>query len=181
MPMIDKLKKYLIGHPKANTNVGADKVMMKRITASVIFGAIIMVFVLFGFQGKHTAIGVGSAARVNSAYVSVADLQAESQRMEQMYGQLFGGKMGDDAQRQFLRGQALEGLIMGELVSQAAQEQGVLVTKAEVRDFISKDMPVFQRDGRFQKDLYIAVLDQHHLTPADFEEKIRKEDRKSVV
>ncbi len=174
--MVEKLKKYLSGGSK-NSNAGTEKQAFRRVVAMVIFGAIILVFVLFGFQGKHNAIGVGSAARVNSAYISVADLQSESQRMEQMYGQLFGGQMSGDAQRQFMRGQALENLIMNELISQSASDQGILVTNAEVRDFIAKDMPVFQQNGRFQRDIYVQVLENNHLTPADFEEKIRKEHR----
>ncbi len=177
--MVEKLKKYLSGGSKKRAGSASEKRAVKRITAMFVFGAIILVFVLFGIQGRHTAIGIGSAARVNATYVSVSDLQAESQRMEQMYGQLFGGQMGGDAQRQFLRGQALENLIMNELISQAAKDQGILVTNSEVRDFISKDMPVFQREGQFQRDLYVQILEANHLTPTDFEEKIRKE-RKSM-
>jgi peptidyl-prolyl cis-trans isomerase D len=148
----------------------------KKITALLVFSAIILVFVLFGFQGKHTAMGVGSAARVNDALISVADLQSESQRMEQMYGQYL--QMGGEAMRQQLRGQALESLITGELISQAAKKQGILVTDAEVRDFIVNEMPVFQKDGHFQRDLYVQILEANHLSPADFEERIRK-DRKN--
>lgn len=167
--MIEKLKKQ----------IGSDHFTTKQLTAYFVFGAIIVVFVLFGFQGKHTAIGVGSVARVNNALISLSELQAESRNVEQMYGRLFGGQMNADMQRQFVQGQAMENLINAELVSQAVGDQGILVTDAEVRDFILNDMAVFQKDGKFQKELYVGILEANHLSPIDFEEKIRK-DRKNM-
>jgi peptidyl-prolyl cis-trans isomerase D len=96
-----------------------------------------------------------------------------------MYGRLFGGQMNADMQRQFVQGQAMENLINSELVSQAVTDQGILVTDAEVRDFILNDMQVFQKEGKFNKDLYTGILQANHLNPVDFEEKIRK-DRKNM-
>ena len=169
--MIDKLKKQL------NTKGFS----FKRIVTAGIFIAISLVFVLFGMQGRHTALGggTGAAARVNSTYISGMDLQAETQRMEAMYGQLFGGQSGGDAQRQFLRSQAVENLIARELISQAAKDQGVIITNAEVRDFISKEIPEFQQGGQFQRDRYVGVLEANHLAPAEFEERVRKDKKGS--
>lgn len=166
--MIEQLKKQMT----------SSRLSLKTITALFLFGAIIVVFVLFGFQGKHTAMGVGAAARVNSSYISVADLRSETQRMEQMYGQFFGGQMNGEAQRQFFASQALESLISRELISQAAKDQGIHVTDAEVRDFVLTEMPVFQREGRFQREMYTQILEANHLSPSDFEDKVRK-DRKN--
>jgi parvulin-like peptidyl-prolyl isomerase len=163
--VFEKLKKQL----------GRGKLTPKNITAIIVFGVIVLVFVLFGYQGRHNAVGIGSAARVNSTLISVADFRNESQRMEQMYGQIFGAAGGGDAQRQFIRMQALDNLITTELIAQGAKDQGVIITDAEVRDYILNEMPVFKRDGRFQREVYLQVLQANRMTPGEFEEKIRRD------
>lgn len=146
----------------------------KSITAYVMFGAIILVFVFFGLP-SDLGQGVGQVARVNNAFVSIADYQQEEQRIQQYYASLFGNAMDFSSQRQLLQQQALENLVRMELVSQAAQKMGVYATDAEIRDFIVKDIPVFQQNGFFQKDLYFRYLEATRTTPADFEAKVRKD------
>lgn len=163
--MIEQLKKQL----------DKDRISLKSVTAMFVFGAIVLVFVLFGFQGKHNAVGVGSAAIVNNTLISVADFRNESQRIEQMYGQLFAGQNAGDAQRQFVRAQALDSLITTELISQGASQQGIVVSDAEVIQFIQNEMQVFKKDGRFQKDMYRQILEANRMSPADFESKVRKD------
>jgi parvulin-like peptidyl-prolyl isomerase len=61
------------------------------------------------------------------------------------------------------------------LISQLAKKEGILATDTEIQDIIVKDIPAFQRDGRFQRDLYYGILEANHLNPTDFEAKLRKE------
>ncbi|HWU41943.1 MAG TPA: SurA N-terminal domain-containing protein [Bdellovibrio sp.] len=150
------------------------KLSTKNATAIVLFGAIILVFVFFGLPGKLGA-GVGSIARVNNSLISIADFQQEENRVQQYYQNLFGGSMDLSSQRQLLRQQALENLVRNELVSQAAQNEGILATDAEVRDFIVKDIPFFQQDGHFQREFYQRYLEGTHSTAGDFENKVRKD------
>jgi peptidyl-prolyl cis-trans isomerase D len=150
------------------------KLSAKNYTAIILFGAIILVFVFFGLPGKLGA-GVGSVARVNNALISIADFQQEESRIEQYYKNLFGGAMDFSSQRQLLQQQALENLVRMELVSQATQDEGLLVTDAEIRDFIVKDIPFLQKDGQFQKDYYFQFLENTHTTAAEFENKVRKD------
>ncbi len=149
----------------------------KSVIALLVFGAIILVFALFGLPNKMNggSSGMSSAASVNHSLIPLNDLRSESQRMEQMYAPLFGGKEMGDAQRQFVRQQALENLISQELVSQSAAKAGILATDAEIQDMIVRELPYFQRDGRFQRDLYYQILEANRLTPHEFESKLRKE------
>lgn len=146
----------------------------KSVTAIVVFGAIILVFVFFGLPGQMGA-GIGSVARVNNSLISLADFQQEENRVMQYYQNLFGSQMDFSSQRQLLRQQALENLVRMELVSQAAQKNGILATDAEVRDFIVKDIPFFQQNGQFQREFYSRYLESTRSNPADFENKIRKD------
>lgn len=150
------------------------KLSAKSVTAIVLFGAIILVFVFFGLPGRLGA-GVGSIARVNNSLISLADFQQEENRIQQYYQNLFGSQMDFSSQRQLLRQQALENLIRMELVSQAAQKNGILTTDAEVRDFIVKDIPFFQQNGQFQREFYSRYLESTRSNPGDFENKVRKD------
>lgn len=153
-----------------------DRVSLKSIVALVLFGAIILVFVFFGLHNQGVGGGsAGSAGRVNNKLISVAELRSETQRLEQMYAPMFGGQSIGAAQRQFLQQQALESLIAQELASQLAKKEGILATDKEIQDTIVKEIPAFQRDGRFQRDLYYQLLQANYMNPADFEARIRKE------
>lgn len=154
-----------------------DRVSMKSIVALVLFGAIIMVFVFFGLPSQLNggAGSAGSAGRVNNTLISVSELRSESQRLEQMYAPMFGGQNIGAAQRQFFQQQALESLIAQELAAQIAKKEGILATDKEIQETIVKEIPVFQRDGRFQRDLYYQLLEANHMNPADFESRLRKE------
>lgn len=147
----------------------------KTITALVLFGAIIMVFVFFGYNTKHDAGGQGQAARVNDAFISLTDLDAETRRLEQFYSSLFGGQMPPGAQRQFMQNQALENLISSELMAQTATSQHVLATDDELRDFILNDVPAFQEDGKFRRDRYEQILAGNGWTAGVFETRVRKD------
>ncbi|HEX7675752.1 MAG TPA: SurA N-terminal domain-containing protein [Bdellovibrio sp.] len=150
------------------------KLSGKNATAIVLFGAIILVFVFFGYQGKLGG-SVGSVARVNNTLISIADFQQEENRVQQYYQNLFGSSVDFSSQRQLLRQQALENLVHSELVSQSAKKEGILATDAEVRDFIVKDIPFFQQNGQFQREFYTRYLEATHSSAGDFENKVRKD------
>jgi len=82
--------------------------------------------------------------------------------------------MGGDAGRQILNQQALNELVELELINQAASQQHILASDAEIRDFLA-EIPQFQEDGRFKSDLYRRYVEQIRKTPAQFEADIRKE------
>lgn len=148
----------------------------KSITAMVLFGMIILVFVLMS-GNNHQMTGVGYAAQVNNTYISLKDLDAETARVERNFGQMFGQLGG--AQRSFMTSQALNSLIQGELISQYAEKNRIFATDHEVKETIVKDLPYFQEEGRFRRDRYEQILEANRLTPSEFEEKLRK-DRKTM-
>jgi peptidyl-prolyl cis-trans isomerase D len=152
------------------------KLSAKNITAIILFGAIIMVFVFFGMPSQQ--MGVGSVAQVNETLISVADFQSEEQRIQRIqeyYAQMFGQPASFSAERQkMIRRQAAESLVNQELLSQAAKKQGILATAPEVVDQI-RQTPEFQENGQFQSETYFRLLEANRLTPSDFENRIRKQ------
>lgn len=150
------------------------KISAKSVTAIIMFGAIILVFVFFGLPGPMGG-GVGYVARVNNSLISMADFQQEESRIQQYYQNLFGDQMDFSSQRQLLRQQAVENLIRMELVSQGSSAHGILTTDAEVLDYIVKDIPFFQQNGQFQREFYSRYLESTRMAPGDFENKVRKD------
>lgn len=149
----------------------------RKITGYVILGAIGLVFVFFGYGGGGPAsmMGVGYAARVNNTLISVADFQQEASRIEQYYASMFGGQFAIGNQRTFLQQQAMQSLVRSELVYQGARNEGIYATDSEVRDFIVSSIPAFQENGVFMRDRYMSFLQGSRATPADFENKVRKD------
>lgn len=168
--MFDAMKKSM------EKTLEKKKLSTKSFIAIIMFGAIIIVFALFGLQTRNSmGGGDGAAATVNSSRISIADLRSEAQRLEQMYAPMFGGNLGNETQRQYIRSMALENLITNEVIKQSAEKEGVYATDAEVRDFIVKEIPAFHKDGKFKKDIYIQVLEANRMTPGEFEDKVRKD------
>lgn len=159
--------------------VSSQKFSVKKIVASILFGAIVMVFVFYGFATQ--GVSQGNVAVVNRHVVTVNDLKREQQRIEQMYQRIFGNTMDFSSQRQNLLQEAVQSLVNSELVSQATQKEGLAATDAEIAQFIVKDYTIFQVNGVFQRNLYFQFLEGNGFTPADFESLIRKdiENRRS--
>jgi peptidyl-prolyl cis-trans isomerase D len=156
------------------------KFTVKSFVSMAIFTAIILVFVFFGFPSQNdNSFGVGYAATVNNALISINDFKGESARIEQMYAPLFGSMGGAmaETQRQFLKQQALDNLINRELLSQAAQKEKVYSTDEEIRTLIINEIPAFQRDGRFQREIYDQLLAANNLSKGEFETRIRKDQQ----
>lgn len=145
----------------------------KSVTAMILFGAIIMVFVFFGLPGQMGEV-VGSAGSVNGQIISLLDLQQEEERVQQYYASIFGGKMDFSNQKGLLRQQAVENLVQAEVLSQSSQSAGILISDAEVINYITKEIPFLQKEGVFQREYYSRYLEMNRLAPVDFETKVRK-------
>lgn len=151
------------------------KNVMRNIVAWTLFGAIIIVFVFWGAQSQMSSgmAGAGSAAYVNSKVISIADFQEQMDNLERnpYLSQLLQGEGG----RRQLQMMAVNQLVNSELAVQAAEKEGVRVADAQVREVIIS-VPAFQEDGKFRRERYMAFLDGTRRKPADFEDKLRKDE-----
>lgn len=146
----------------------------RQIIAFTLLSMIVLVFVFFGYSAQD-ALGVGSAAQVNSTVISAAEYQRELVRVEQTYAPFMQAMGGGSQQRQFVRSQAIENLVNQELAYQAAQGVGISISNQEVIETITREMEVFQDAGRFQRERYEGILRANQWSPAEFERQIRKE------
>ena len=149
----------------------------KKWVAAILFGAIIVVFALWGIRpgGVGDSAG-GVAAVVNDRSISISEFRGVAENMEKSQLQRFGD-LPENQRRELtsmVRRQALEQLIQSEVIDQAAQKKGVLVPDSEIKDQILQ-VPLFQENGRFRGERYRAYLQNQGLSPEEFERQIRKQ------
>ncbi len=144
--------------------------LSKKITAWFVFGAICLVFVFFGLPQQMGLSTGGAIAVVNNEIISIAQFRTELSNLEQRFG-----AQSNDAMKQFIQQQALQGLISREVLYQSAYKLGMRVSDEEVRDIIINQIDFFKEDGRFQKQRYDNYLNYMGLSAGDFEKQLRRQ------
>lgn len=150
------------------------KVTFRSVTAFIVFGAIVLVFVLFGLHNDLAGGGLNRVASVNGRIISVGEFQREQEKIKNQYASLFGNAQDLGFQMDFFSKQAVESLIQSELIHQYAEKAQVFVADTEVARRIM-EIPAFQKDGRFQRDYYSNYLAMTRQSPHDFEVMLKKQ------
>ena len=159
-----------------NKGLHDNGITMRSVVAFLIFGTIVLVFILSDLTGRKGGGNLlGSAAEVNDQIISIKDFQEEENRLSQYYAQLFGGQFDMSKQQAQLRGEVMNSLVSKALASQAAEKEGIYATDAEIRHMITEELPYFKKDGAFQSDAYRAILEANKMTPGEFEKKLRQD------
>jgi peptidyl-prolyl cis-trans isomerase D len=146
----------------------------RSIVAYFIFGAIILVFVFFGYESRGPE-AMAYAARVNKTTITIREFQNSLEQMTKFYAGIMGGKLDQSPEiQEQMRNSALDQLIQKEIVAQGAQKEGFRVTDAEIRDILLK-APPFQKDGVFQRSYYEGYLQNQGTTAPRFERQLKKD------
>jgi len=150
------------------------------ITVYLIFGTIILVFAFWGVKTVD-APRAGFAAEVNHEMVSVSEFKRAFDRQLQFYSQFMGGQFTPKGEQLVqMKAGVLEQLIGSKLISQAAEASGFKATDVEIRDQIYA-IPQFQQNGRFDRSIYNAALEQNRLSPYEFENNLRESARLNLA
>jgi len=162
----DKMKKGL-----------AEKgISLRGIVALLLFGMIVLVFILSDLTGRHQGtMNMGQAAQVNGEIISLKDFTDEETRMSQYYSQLFGGQFDMGPQRAMLRGEVMNTIVTKTLTAQAAEKEGIYATDAEIVHMVTEELPYFKKDGHFQSDNYKNILAANRMSAGEFEAKLRQD------
>lgn len=160
-----------------NSGVKRTKKTVKHWVAVFLFGAIIVVFALWGINpSQYGEASGGAAATVNDAMITLEEFRNRVEQKEQEF-KIDYSQFPEAQRRQFsseVRRRALDELIMGEVVYQAAKSRGIVVPDAEVRDYILQ-IPFLSENGRFLKERYRAFLSNQRMTSDEFERRVRKQ------
>lgn len=151
------------------------KSVMRRVSAWLIFGVIILVFGFWGInKSGQQGFASGTAATVNGQSIPMARLQEAVERLRRDPRMQQYEALGGDFGQKIMQNQALSQVVEMELVKQKAEKEHILTTDAEVRDTIVA-IPAFQEKGQFKREIYNNYLTQTGKTGAEFEAEIRQE------
>ena len=138
------------------------------ITLAFFIGSIIYI----GLDSYHRVSSQTNAAMVGSTPITYRALRKASEAQAQLLRK--NGLDVDENMNQFIMQQVLSGLINEEILNQSAREYGLVISDYELATEIHSATPFIQ-NGQFNKVAYEQVL-KHQLgmTPAQFEEQIRR-------
>lgn len=136
------------------------------IIASVILILIVIPFAFWGINSYFEGGGSVAVAKVEGVDITQ---QAYRQAMEQLRG--VDPKLLEDRQ---MRQMVLEGLIDQTLLVRDAENKGYRIGDARLGQMI-RELPYFQRDGRFDPDLYQTLLRREGIGMREFESRRRSE------
>lgn len=148
----------------------------KKVTATVLFGAIIFVFAMFGVNNSRNAGDLGGAAAiVEGTPISIAQFRERMNQLEMQYKWMaeMGGEEGKKRFAQQIRYETMRSLVEEEVLTQAAKKEGVLVPDAELTEQIVR-LPFLQENGSFKRERYDQFLKYRNMRAEDFETEIRK-------
>ena len=140
----------------------------------------ILIITLAFFLGSIVYLGLDAysrtnyslvAAKVGSATISTRDLDRVTENAARALRDQ-GNDLDSDHLR-VLRQQMLQSLIGEEVVTQAARKAGLHASDYEVASGIAQ-IPYFTANGHFDKTIYTYGLKRMGITPAEFEQQLRR-------
>lgn len=128
-------------------------------------------FVGWGSYNYGTKGGV--VAKVGDKEISVEEYQQEYSNLYNQYSQIFGASFNKELAEQLrLKDIAFAQLMQKNLLISYGSSLGLIVTDEEIaKELINYEE--FKVDGKFNKNKYIAVLQQNRMSPQEFETSLR--------
>ncbi len=151
--------------------------IMRRRARRILWITIILIipaFIWWGTGGLRER-EIGLVASVNGKGITREVYYKEVERlyrgMRERMGDAFDERM---AKILNLEEAAVNDLVKRELLLQEAKREKIRVSDEELREKL-KSFPAFQREGRFDKEVYFNVLEYLRITPKELEEGIRED------
>lgn len=128
-------------------------------------------FVGWGSYNYGTKGGV--VAKVGDKEISVEEYQQEYSNLYNQYSQIFGASFNKELAEQLrLKDIAFAQLMQKNLLMSYGSSLGLIVTDEEIaKELINYEE--FKVDGKFNKNKYVAVLQQNRMSPQEFETSLR--------
>jgi len=141
--------------------------------AWVIVSLIILTFALFGIDQYAQGDKITVVAEVNGEDVTANEFltlyDRQKNRLKNQFGEMYEQIVNDDE----LRDQVMDALIESKVIQQWSADHNMRVSDAQVFAMI-ESAPVFQKDGRFDKQVYQDILMRNGLNIARFEYEQRR-------
>lgn len=156
-----------------NLRTAANSVVLK-----VIFGIIIVSFILTGVSGYLIGGNNNYAAKVNDQEIGRAQFEnavaSERNRMQQQLGDQYSELAANENYIKSMRQQVLNRLIDEALLDQYAKHLGLGISDEQVRKAIFAT-PAFQSEGKFDNTRYNALVNQMGLSADQYAQALRNQ------
>jgi peptidyl-prolyl cis-trans isomerase D len=151
-----------------------DFVQEKKRLVQIVLALIILPFAFWGVDSYRKSGGAAPLATVNGEKISQQEfdnaLNQQEQRFREMAGSNFDPAFFDKPEIKF---SVLDGLISQHLMGMEASKAGLSLTNEQIGQIIV-NIGAFQKDGKFDRQLYETVLKEKGKTPAGFDAEIRQ-------
>ena len=149
-----------------------ENVWFYRIIMIVLSAAFIITMGWWGFSGSTNEHVV---AKVGKVSITLEQYQQAYDNTYKFYRDLFKDQFNDNLVKQLnLKKTVINDLVDKQLWLIAAQRMDIVVSNRELSDFIIKQT-AFQREGKFDPEIYRRVLARNRYTPEGFERMQREE------
>lgn len=151
----------------------ADSWMVKTILWLIILAFLGTIFYSWGMGGASTSRG-GVVATVEGDEIHFGEYDRAFNNLVNFYRDQFKSQFSEDLMRRLdIKSQALDTVIQKRLLLMEAQRLNIQVSDPELIHQI-KSFPAFQKDGKFDNNLYANFVKFQRLTPSEFEESQRE-------
>ncbi len=146
--------------------------------SGAIIGFIGFVFVVSGVFNPKSTRGLHEGAvagTVDGEPISISEFNRSlNQRME-MFKNFGGGKFSEEQLKQFrVKEGVFQELVRRKVMIQEAKRQGLEASDEEVKERI-REIPAFQKDGKFDVAAYKQTLEANNYTASGFERMVRED------
>jgi parvulin-like peptidyl-prolyl isomerase len=140
----------------------------------VLFFIVILSFIFWGVGTVDKSASV-PIAEVGKEKISSEEYWASYDRAREFYRSITKGSFTEEMEKNLnLKQKVLDSLIDDLVLMAETKKAGINVSDAELEEAIVND-PSFLREGQFNKDVYLRILQLNRMTPDYFESLKRKE------
>ncbi|HVT36578.1 MAG TPA: SurA N-terminal domain-containing protein [Nevskiaceae bacterium] len=137
-------------------------------------GVIGVPLAFFGIDALRNGGGDPVIVKVGSQEIHESQFKAAYEQRYQQMQQLMGERFrADQFDQERFRQAVLNDMEQESMLRQYTQDAGYRATDGQVFDRI-KEIPVFQKDGKFDTDSYTQALNRYGQTPTRFENQLRE-------
>jgi hypothetical protein len=140
-----------------------------------LFFIVILSFIFWGIGGVGDKTGEHQVlAEVGKYKITSQEFWKIYERTSRFYREIYKDNFEEMMKTMNLKEKILDSMVDEHVLLISAQEMGIQISDEELSDAIAQE-PMFQKDGAFNKEIYINRLQLNRLTPETYESMKRQE------
>lgn len=141
----------------------------------VLFFIVILTFIFWGVGTVDKTGGVEILAEVGKYKITTEEYWRTYDRIYRFYREIYKEQFDEEMEKKMnLKENVLNSMVNERVLLIAAKNAGITVRDEELQDAIARE-PAFQKNGTFDKEVYLNRLRLNRITPEEFERSQRQE------